>query len=55
MSLNCAKNEDNEFLELRKKYINNRKENKILSSILEVDEKISSSLQDSIKIEKRKK
>ena len=55
LSLNRAKYEDNEFLELRKKYINNRKENKILSSILEVDEKISSSLQDSIKIEKRKK
>lgn len=54
-SLNCEKNEDNEFLDLRKKYINNRKENKILSSILEVDEKISSSLQDSIKIDNRKK
>ena len=48
--LNCDKYVNNDFLELRKKYINNKKEYKILSSIIEVDEKISGSLQDSFKI-----
>ena len=49
--LNCNNNINNDFLELRKKYINSKKENKILSSIIEVDEIISGSLQDSFKID----
>ena len=51
--LNCNNNINNDFLELRKKYINSKKENKILSSIIEVDEIISGSLQDSFKIDNK--
>ena len=54
--LNCnnnINNINNDFLELRKKYINSKKENKILSSIIEVDEIISGSLQDSFKIDNK--
>ena len=48
-------NTKTEFFELRKKYLNNKKENKILSSILEVDEKITGSLLDSIGRDEKKK
>ena len=51
--LNCNNNINNDFLELRKKYINSKKENKILSLIKEVDEIISGSLQDSFKIDNK--
>ena len=54
-SIICQENADYEFLEHRKQYLNNKKENKLLSSILEVDEKISGSLLDSIIRDEKKK
>ena len=49
--LNCDDYVNNDFSELRKTYINSKKENKILSSIKEVDEIISGSLEDSFIID----
>lgn len=45
----CKKDEINEFFGLRKRNINGKKDNKILPSIIEVDEKISGTHKDYIK------